>query len=114
MSEENSSTETPVQADSTQESAAKQNQELPRDNEIEVSGILEILENKTGQLIDPSRNGKTKPDDPFVPRELIKRFKLKKGSFIEAKALHNDRLPNPKVRFIEKVDGALLEERKGR
>ncbi len=53
MSEENSSTETPVQTDSTQESAAKQNQELPRDNEIEVSGILEILENKTGQLIDP-------------------------------------------------------------
>ena len=114
MSEKNSSTETPVQTDSTQESAAKQNQELPRDNEIEVSGILEILENKTGQLIDPSRNGKTKPDDPFVPRELIKRFKLKQGSLIEAKALHNDRFPNPKVRFIEKVDGALLEERKGR
>ena len=114
MSEENSSTETPVQAETTQESAAKQNQEIPRDNEIEVSGILEILENKTGQLIDPSRNGKTKPDDPFVPRELIKRFKLKQGSFIEAKALHNNRFPNPKVRYIEKVDGALLEERKGR
>ena len=47
MSEENSSTETPVQAETTQESAAKQNQEIPRDNEIEVSGILEILENKT-------------------------------------------------------------------
>ena len=62
----------------------------PEDNEIEVSGILEVLENKTGQLIDSSRNGKTKPDDPFVPRELIKRFKLKQGSFIEAKALHND------------------------
>ena len=63
--------------------------EKPKDNEIEVSGILEILQNKTGQLIDPARNGKTKPSDPFVPRELIKRFKLKKGNFIEAKALHN-------------------------
>ena len=114
MSEENSSTENPVQAEATRESATKQNQEIPRDNEIEVSSILEILENKTGQLIDPSRNGKTKPDDPFVPRELIKRFKLKQGSFIEAKALHNDRFPNPKARYIEKVDGALLEERKGR
>ena len=114
MSEENPSTETPVQAKNTLESAGKQNQDIPRDNEIEVSGILEILENKTGQLIDPSRNGKTKPDDPFVPRELIKRFKLKQGSFIEAKALHNDRFPNPKVRYIEKVDGALLEEQKGR
>ena len=84
MSEENSSTEPPLQAETTQKSVAKPNQEISRDNEIEVSGILEILENKTGQLIDPSRNGKTKPDDPFVPRELIKRFKLNQGSFIEA------------------------------
>ena len=68
MSEENPSTENPVQTEATQESAPKQKQENPRDNEIDVSGILEILENKTGQLIDPSRNGKTKPDDPYVPR----------------------------------------------
>mgnify|MGYP005857441231 CR=1 FL=1 len=88
--------------------------EKPKDNEISVSGVLDILQNKTGQLLDPSRNGKTKPSDPFVPRELIKRFKLKKGNFVEAKALHNDKFPNPKVRFIEKVDGATLEERKGR
>ena len=114
MSEETSSTETPVPTEAASEPAPKQKQEKPRDNEILVSGVLEILENKTGQLIDPSRNGKTKPDDPFVPRELINRFKLKQGSYIEAKALHNDRFPNPKVRFIEKVDGTLLEERKGR
>ncbi|MFO8028099.1 MAG: transcription termination factor Rho [Opitutales bacterium] len=88
--------------------------EKPKDNEISVSGVLDILPNKTGQLLDPGRNGKTKPSDPFVPRELIKRFKLKQGNFIEAKAQHNDKFPNPKVRFIEKVDGATLEERKGR
>ncbi len=88
--------------------------EQAKDSEISVSGVLDILANKTGQLLDPDRNGKTKPSDPFVPRELIKRFKLKKGNFIEAKALHNDKFPNPKVRFIEKVDGATLEERKGR
>lgn len=126
MSQENSSTETPAlneaepatkpnpakkTAKNTSKAPAK---EKARGNEIEVSGILEVLENKTGQLIDPSRNGKTKPDDPFVPRELIKRFKLKQGSFIEGKAQQNDRFPNPKVRFIDKVDGALLEERKGR
>jgi len=110
MSQDNSSTETPAPTDAAQESAPKQT----HDNEIAVSGILEILENNTGQLIDPARNGKTKPDDPFVPRELIKRFKLKQGSFIEGKAQQNDRFPNPKVRFIDKVDGALLEERKGR
>ena len=48
----------------------------PQHNEVEVSGILEVLQNKSGQLIDPKRNGKTTPSDPFVPRELIKRFKL--------------------------------------
>ena len=114
MSQNNSSTETPVPTDADQDTKSKPPHDTPRDNEIAVSGILEILENKTGQLIDPSRNGKTKPDDPFVPRELIKRFKLKQGSFIEGKAHQNDRFPNPKVRFIDKVDGALLEERKGR
>jgi len=88
--------------------------EKPQDNEVSVSGVLDILENKTGQLLDPDRNGKTKPSDPFVPRELISRLKLKKGNFVEAKALHNDKFPNPKVRFIDKVDGGTLEERKGR
>lgn len=97
----------------TQETETPAESAKEANDEISVSGILDILENKTGQLLDPSRNGKTKPSDPFVPRELIKRFKLKKGNFIEAKAQHNDRFPNPKVRFIEKVDGAALEDRKG-
>ncbi|MDQ8206110.1 transcription termination factor Rho [Coraliomargarita sp. SDUM461003] len=124
MSQDNSSTETPAPTEEAVASAtpkqekAQQNKqpskEKPQVKEVAVSGILEILENKTGQLIDPSRNGKTKPNDPFVPRELIKRFKLKQGSFIEGNAHQNDRFPNPKVRFIEKVDGAELEERKGR
>ncbi len=86
----------------------------PSDNEITVNGLLEILPNKTGQLLDPARNGKTTPNDPFVPRELIKRFKLKNGNSIVAKALHNPKFPNPKVRFIETVDGLTLDERKGR
>ncbi len=89
-------------------------EESPKKNEIEVSGILELLQNKTGQLIDPTRNGKTKPCDPFVPRELIKRFKLKQGNFVKAKAQHNNRHPNPKVLFIEEVDGQTIEQRRGR
>ena len=115
MSQENSSKETSA---STENGAAQDHTIAPKEsaeeNEIDVSGILEILQNKTGQLIDPSRNGKTKPDDPFVPRELIKRFKLKKGSFVEGKAQHNSKFANPKVRFIDRVDGALIEERKAR
>ncbi len=81
--------------------------------QIAVSGVLELLDNKTGQLLDPSRNGKTRPTDPFVPRELVKRFKLKQGCFIEGQAQSSERFPNPKVRFIETVDGLKLEDRKG-
>lgn len=88
--------------------------EAPQDNQIAVSGILEILPNKTGQLLDPSRNGKTRPSDPFVTRELIKRFRLKQGHLIEGQAIKNERFPNPKVRFIDTVDGCTMEERKGR
>ena len=81
---------------------------------IAVSGILELLPNKTARIIDPSRNGKTRPTDPFVPKELVKRFRLKTGNYVEAQAQNSPRFPNPKVCYIEKVDGASMEERKGR
>ena len=113
MSKEKTEEASTQTTEETQETSKPAPQKT-HDNQIAVSGILEILQNKTGQLIDPSRNGKTKPNDPFVPRELINRFKLKKGNFVEAQALHNNRFPNPKVRFIDKVDGQTLEERKGR
>lgn len=82
-------------------------------DQIVVSGVLEILQNQTGQLLDPTRNGRTQPCDPFVPRELIKRFKIKKGSFIEGIAQKNERFPNPKVRFINTIDYKPVDSRKG-
>ncbi len=80
--------------------------------EIKVSGILEPLQNKTGKLLDPGMNGRTRPTDPFVPRELIRRFKLKTGSEIAGKAQSDGRFPNPKLRYIETIDGLSFEERK--
>ena len=81
-------------------------------NLLEVEGILDLNENKTGVLLDPKRGGKTTPNDAFVPKELIRRFKLKKGSVITADAIADKSRPNPKVRFIHKVDGMELKERK--
>ena len=46
---------------------------------LQVEGLLDINENKSGVLLDPSRGGKTTPNDPFLPKELIRRFKLKRG-----------------------------------
>jgi len=80
--------------------------------QVEVQGILEPDANKAGQLLDPHRNGKTRLSDPFVPRELMHRFKLKRGSFVVGKALHDTRFSNPKVRFIDTVDGLTLDERR--
>ena len=82
------------------------------ENVLRVEGILDLDSNKAGTLIDITRNGKRRPADPFVPRELIRRFKLKAGSVITATATPDDRFPNPKVRFIEKVDGLDIDARR--
>ena len=82
------------------------------DNSVRVEGILDIDASRNGQLLDLTRFGKRRPSDPFVPRELIRRFKLQQGSIVTALATPDDRFPNPKVRFIEKVDGVDLEQRR--
>ena len=82
------------------------------DNSITVEGVLEIANNKTGSLLDPERNGRPRPTDPFVPRELIRRFKMRVGSQITATAIPDDRFPNPKIRFIEMIDGMSVEDRR--
>ncbi|MBI2510741.1 MAG: transcription termination factor Rho [Opitutae bacterium] len=82
------------------------------ENSIRVEGILDIDNSRNGQLLDLARYGKRRPTDPFVPRELIRRFKLGQGSMVTAQATPDPRFPNPKVRFIEKVDGMDLEARR--
>jgi transcription termination factor Rho len=89
----------------------------PVENTIRVEGVLDIdlQRGGNGQLIDVSRGSKRRPTDPFVPKELIRRFKLKQGSMIGGTAFPPDgRFPNPKMRFIETVDGIALEERRGK
>jgi transcription termination factor Rho len=82
------------------------------DNSVRVEGVLDIDNSRNGQLLDLARFGKRRPTDPFVPRELIRRFKLQQGSVITALATPDERFPNPKVRFIEKVDGMDLDVRR--
>jgi transcription termination factor Rho len=87
----------------------------PVENTIHVEGILDIDLSKggNGQLLDLAKNGKRRPTDPFVPKELIRRFKLRTGSLISGTAFPSDgRFLNPKMRFIEKVDGLELDARR--
>ena len=37
-------------------------------NALQVEGILDINENKSGVLLDPARGGKTTPNDPLLAR----------------------------------------------
>jgi transcription termination factor Rho len=87
------------------------------DNTIRVEGVLDIDVQRGGNglLIDVSRGSKRRPTDPFVPKELIRRFKLKAGMMVGGTAFPPDgRFPNPKMKFIESVDGVALEERRAK
>jgi transcription termination factor Rho len=89
----------------------------PVENTIRVEGVLDIdiQRGGNGQLIDINRGGKRRPTDPFVPKELIRRFKLRSGSMIGGTAFPPDgRFPNPKMRFIETVDSVPLEDRRAK
>ena len=95
--------------------AAPQPAAAPVDNTIRVEGILaiDVTKGGTGQLLDMSKSGQRRPTATFGPKELIRRFKLKAGSMIGGTAFPPEgRFPNPKMRFIETVDGMALEERR--
>ena len=48
----------------------------PPDNAIRVEGVLDIdlQRGGNGQLVNIEKGGKRRPTDPFVPKELIRRF----------------------------------------
>ena len=79
---------------------------------IPVEGIFEPQKNKAGTLLDPKYNGKSRPTDPFVPRELVRRFKLRRGQYVVGNGQKDGRHPNAKVRYIETLDGMSLDERR--
>lgn len=85
------------------------------ENVIHVEGVLDIDLQKggNGQLLDLTKFGKRRPTDPFVPKELVRRFKLKQGSVIGGTAYPAEgKFLNPKMKFIETVDGLTIEERR--
>ncbi len=89
----------------------------PQENVIRVEGVIDIdlAKGGNGQLLDLAKNGKRRPTDTFVPKELIRRFKLKPGMTVGGTAFPPEgRFPNPKMKFIETVDGLPLEERRSK
>ena len=104
-------------ADSLATPAPAASTSAPAENVIRAEGVLDIDVQRggNGQLLDLSKNGKRRPTDPFIPKELIRRFKLKTGMMITGTAFPPDgRFPNPKMKFIESVDGQSIEERRSK
>jgi transcription termination factor Rho len=102
---------------STPASAGNERPAPPPENLVKVEGILDIdfAKGGNGQLLDLSRYGKRRPSDTFVPKELIRRFKLKPGQIISGTAYPAEgKFPNPKMKFIEAVDGLSLEDRRAK
>jgi len=88
------------------------NQPQSNQTNISVEGIFEPQANKSGQLLDPAKNGRRRDSDPFLPQELIRRFKVRRGSHIVGQGQQDRRFPNPKVRYIDSIDNVPVEERK--
>ncbi|RMH01639.1 MAG: transcription termination factor Rho [Planctomycetota bacterium] len=82
------------------------------DRGLEVRGVLELRKDGTGFLRDSARNLEERKDDPVVPKEMVRRFQLKAGSEILARAVPTS--PAPRVRFVESVDGLRIEEHRRR
>ncbi len=81
---------------------------------IPVEGIFEPQNNKSGLLMNPAHHGRFRPTDPFVPRELIRRFKIGRGSYLTGVAQQDKGHPNPKLRFVETIDGLPVDDRRQR
>lgn len=86
------------------------NPELPVE-EFPVAGVLVVDEFSNGALRSPARCGKSYPTDPFVGKDLIKRFKMRTGSWVEGKAQRNVGAGESKLSFVDAIDGANPVER---
>ncbi len=79
---------------------------------MKVEGIFDLSANNNGVLLDPKRGGKSRPTDTYVSRELVRRFNLRRGQYICGNAHKAQSHQNPKLRFIETIDGLSCMDRR--
>lgn len=93
-------------------SATEQASEKKAPETISVEGILELSTKQSGHLLDPKRSGRKTDDMPFVSKDMVKRLRLKSGSYIKATAIQNKGQQGPLVKDIETIDGLEIEQRR--
>jgi len=68
------------------------------------SGVLEMHPNGYGFLRSADNNYTRERTDPFVPAQMIDRYRLREGVFIKAQVQPGRRQQGPRVREIEEVE----------
>ncbi len=68
-------------------------------------GVLEMHPNGYGFLRSADNNYTRERTDPFVPAQLIDRYRLREGVFLKALVQPGRRQQGPRVREIEEVEG---------
>jgi transcription termination factor Rho len=69
------------------------------------TGVLEMHPNGYGFLRSPDNNYVRERTDPFVPAQMIDRYRLREGVFIKGQVQPGRRQQGPRVREIEEVEG---------
>ena len=69
------------------------------------SGVLEMHPNGYGFLRSPENNYVRERTDPFVPAQMIDRYRLREGVFLKVLVQPGRRQQGPRVREIEQVEG---------
>jgi transcription termination factor Rho len=69
------------------------------------TGVLEMHPNGYGFLRSPENNYVRERTDPFVPAQMIDRYRLREGVFVKAQVQPGRRQQGPRVREIEQVEG---------
>src|SRR5215831_19472310 len=85
------------------------------ENQEQAGGVLQLMEKGGGFLRQPNANFLRRPNDVFVPRNLIERFTLREGVFINGKAVvpqngRHSKCNSPQLSSIEHVNDLSLEE----
>ncbi|MCH2101088.1 MAG: transcription termination factor Rho [Planctomycetes bacterium] len=83
-----------------------------REDQIEVSGILEIRKDGNGFLRQFENYLMERKDDPGVPVSMVRKFGLRNGMLLAGRAWPGRGKQGPRLDYLETIDGMDLQERR--
>ena len=69
-------------------------------------GVLELHPKGFGFLRSPARSYVAQPADPFVPQQLIQKYRLREGDLVRGPTQPNKKGQGPLVQRVEEIEGA--------